>query len=677
MSVPAGTVIAGYTVERVLGSGGMGTVYLARHPVLPRSDALKVLAAELSADAEFAARFQREADLAATLDHPNIVRVYSRGETEQRQLWITMQFIDGTDAGAVLKHGGRLDPERAAHITGQVARALDYAHARGVLHRDLKPANFLLSGPVGPRERVLLADFGIARALHDATRLTATGELVTTVAYAAPELLESKPADHRADVYSLGCALYRMLTNKAPYAGSMSAVMLAHIMDPIPRPTDLVSDLPPAIDDVIATAMAKDPAARFPSAGQFATAAADALGHPETTITVAPLPAPDETTVVLRGGTPAARNPAAPQPQRPTTPPTVPFPPTPANPFNVSPAAPPNPFDGVSPTAPTQPRPPGTTARRKRRWIWAAAAAVIALVAAGTIAAVRYTSAPTLPPYTPQTFTHAFGTTTINQRPTAVAAAALWDADAVLSMGVQPVALTAGLEQPPSWLAAMIQGHPSVVKHGDFAAISAAKPGVIIDTAVNEATYQKLAAIAPTVAQPNDSKEPFTPAVHTEWIGRILGLPDAAKRLNDQAAIDTADVRQHNARLAGKSVVALRFTDSGLSAMTTDSVAAAYLNGLGMTYDAKLAAPEPGVVETPIDTSSMFGFKDDVFIVIRTDKAAAGGGYVGLPKELIYSGGDTIVVDAPDTVAALASGGPAATRYLNGNFAHQLADKIS
>ena len=169
----AGAMVGGYRIERELGAGGMGSVYLASHPTLPRYDALKVLSRELSRDPDFRTRFIREADVAASLDHPQIVAVYNRGETDDGQLWIAMQFVDGTDADAALREG-TMTPARAVHIVTEVAKALDFAHSRNVVHRDVKPANFLLSGPAGPDERVLLGDFGIARALDD-VGLTATG----------------------------------------------------------------------------------------------------------------------------------------------------------------------------------------------------------------------------------------------------------------------------------------------------------------------------------------------------------------------------------------------------------------------------------------------------------------------------------------------------------------------
>jgi eukaryotic-like serine/threonine-protein kinase len=282
----AGSVFAGYRVERVLGAGGMGTVYLVRDPDLPRSDALKILSAELSRDPDFRARFVREADVAARLDHPNIVLVYRRGDFDG-QLWIAMQYIDGSDADDALR-AGTMTPARAVHIVGQVGKALDYAHAHGVVHRDVKPANFLLSGPVGPDERVMLSDFGIARVLGDAG-LTVTGSLVATLSYAAPEVLAGVPFDGRADLYSLGCTLFRMLTGQTPFSGENGpgAVVAAHLQAPPPRVTDRVPGLSARMDQVIATAMAKDPARRFSSARELAAAAAEAL-HDAAVNTTAP-----------------------------------------------------------------------------------------------------------------------------------------------------------------------------------------------------------------------------------------------------------------------------------------------------------------------------------------------------------------------------------------------------
>lgn len=277
--LPTGSIFAGYRIERVLGVGGMGTVYLARNPDLPRSEAIKILSVDLSRDPAFRARFVREADVAAGLDHPNIVSVYRRGEFDGK-LWIALQYVDGTDAEAA-QSADAMDPPRALRIITEVGKALDYAHHRGVVHRDIKPANFLLSRSGGADERVLLADFGIARALGDAG-LTSTGAVIATLAYAAPEVLAGNEFDHRSDLYSLGCALFRLLTGKSPYfqADGAVAVMAAHLNQPPPRVTEVAPWFSPQIDRVIATAMAKDPARRFTSAHALAQAAAAALYGP-------------------------------------------------------------------------------------------------------------------------------------------------------------------------------------------------------------------------------------------------------------------------------------------------------------------------------------------------------------------------------------------------------------
>lgn len=288
----AGAQFADYRIVRELGQGGMGTVYLAQHPTLPRHDALKVLSRELSRDPDFRTRFLREADVASGLDHPNIVSVYNRGQTADGQLWIAMQFVDGTDADAA-QRSGTMSPERAVHVISGVAKALDHAHSHDVVHRDVKPANFLLSGPVGPDERVLLGDFGIARALGD-IGLTVTGAVMATVAYAAPEVLAGQPFDGRSDIYSLGCTLFRLLTGRTPFPGTngMAAVMMAHLQQPPPRVTDLVPTLPSAMNDVIAIAMAKEPAARFPTASALANAAAEVLRNPAAAPRFPALPPP-------------------------------------------------------------------------------------------------------------------------------------------------------------------------------------------------------------------------------------------------------------------------------------------------------------------------------------------------------------------------------------------------
>ncbi|WP_280304756.1 ADP-ribosylglycohydrolase family protein [Nocardia neocaledoniensis] len=282
-----GEVFAGFVIERELGRGGMGAVYAARDRRLPRLTALKLMHRDLFTDREVRARFEREADLVAQLDHPNIITVYDRGLDEDR-LWIAMQFVDGVDASAV--PAARFGAERIAQIVAQTASALDYAHRRGVLHRDVKPANILLSRTAGVGagfdERVVLTDFGIAKLLDDTGGLTRTGQFTATLAYAAPEQLTSSPLDHRCDQYSLACTVFRLLTGSGPFdAPNPATVMLGHLNTPPPQASARRDTLPPAVDAVLAKAMAKDPAHRFATCTDFATALTDALrrrSHPST-----------------------------------------------------------------------------------------------------------------------------------------------------------------------------------------------------------------------------------------------------------------------------------------------------------------------------------------------------------------------------------------------------------
>lgn len=272
--VSDGTVFAGYTIDRQLGRGGMGSVYLARHPRLPRWTALKLLNQELFSDKEIRARFEREADLVAQLDHPNIVTVFDRG-VEDDQLWISMQYIDGIDASSL--DPSSLPPDRALQIIGETAAALDYAHRVGVLHRDVKPANILLARS-NSQERVYLTDFGIARLRDDSGHLTETGSFTATLAYAAPEQLTGVALDHRADQYSLACTLYTLLTGAAPYEStSPAAVITGHLQAPPPPVSPRRAGLPPNLDAVMARALAKRPADRFTSCEEFVAAAQRAL----------------------------------------------------------------------------------------------------------------------------------------------------------------------------------------------------------------------------------------------------------------------------------------------------------------------------------------------------------------------------------------------------------------
>ncbi|MFI6870298.1 serine/threonine-protein kinase [Nocardia sp. NPDC050406] len=291
-----GELFAGYQIERQLGRGGMGSVYLARHPRLPRLTALKLLNRELFSDSEIRARFEREADLAAALHHSNVVTVYDRG-VEGDQPWIAMQYVDGADAASLDPRA--LPPRRAVAIVEDVAAALDYAHGKGVLHRDVKPANMLLEhGANGADERVLLTDFGIARLHEEQVRLTRTGTVTATLAYASPEQLSNADLDRRTDQYSLACSLFWLLTGAAPYPGTNpGAVIAGHLQGPPPMPSAMRPNLPPAMDAVLAKGLAKRPEDRFDSCAEFAAAAREAVGNAVAATT--PMPVGPEPTCRL------------------------------------------------------------------------------------------------------------------------------------------------------------------------------------------------------------------------------------------------------------------------------------------------------------------------------------------------------------------------------------------
>lgn len=290
MGIAAGTIFAGYRIERKLGAGGMGEVYLAQHPRLPRKDAVKVLAAAHSGGADYCARFLREADLAAGLQHPNLVAIRDRGEEDGR-LWIAMQYVPGTDLAELIRRAAvALKPARAVHILSETAEGLDEIHRAGLLHRDVKPANLLIAQEDGRPERVLVTDFGIARPADDTSTLM-EGGFVGTLAYAAPERFEDGPVDHRADIYALGCTLFQMLTGTLPFIrNSTAALVYAHLAEQPPRPSAVNPAVPAGFDAVVAKAMAKRPEDRYASCGELA-AAARAVGAGRTVREMLTVPA--------------------------------------------------------------------------------------------------------------------------------------------------------------------------------------------------------------------------------------------------------------------------------------------------------------------------------------------------------------------------------------------------
>ena len=250
-------------------------MYRALDLRLERPVALKLLSERLSDDEAFRDRMLRESRLAASLDHPNVVPIYEAGEADGR-LFIAMRYVDGTDLKALLGREGALAPGRVVAIAAQIADALDAAHAKGLVHRDVKPSNVLLDQQ-GGREHAYLADFGLTQSAGDAG--PADGQLMGTVDYVAPEQIRGDQVDGRADVYALGCLLFETLTGTLPFTGASDvAVVYAHLEEEPPRVSERRPELPVGIDDVLARAMAKDPAERPPTCGDLVDEAREALG---------------------------------------------------------------------------------------------------------------------------------------------------------------------------------------------------------------------------------------------------------------------------------------------------------------------------------------------------------------------------------------------------------------
>ena len=293
-----GTLIAGYRIDRLIGEGGMGTVFEATQLSLERHVALKLLSTELSHDSGFRERFRHEARIQGALDHPNIVTVHEAGESDYG-LFIAMELI----RGATLKDlivGRELDAGRTLRILSQVAEALDSAHDAGLIHRDIKPHNILVRA--GRRDHAYLADFGVTK-VRGGTNLTKTGHFVGTVDYMAPEQIRGEPATRETDIYALGTVLYECLSGAVPFPkDSDVAVMYAHLADPPPRLTQERPELPPELDAVISTAMAKNPQERYSSAVRMLEAFEEALGEQAKAAVAIPPPieAPEE--IGLRDG---------------------------------------------------------------------------------------------------------------------------------------------------------------------------------------------------------------------------------------------------------------------------------------------------------------------------------------------------------------------------------------
>lgn len=281
-----GETFGAYTIESLLDRGGMGAVYLATHARLERKVALKVIAPELADDEDFRARFLRESQLAASLDHPNVIPIYDADEIDG-VLYLAMRYVGGPSLQALIRERGSLSPGDALRIAEQIGGALDAAHQAGLVHRDLKPANILLAEP---GDHAYLCDFGLAKRTSS-KGLTRTGSFLGTVDYCSPEQIQGKPLDGRADVYSLGCVLFHCLVGRPPYERDTEiAVLHAHLLEPPPILSGVRSDLPRSLDGVITTAMAKEPGDRYATAGALAADFKKAIRDPDAT-RAAPIPA--------------------------------------------------------------------------------------------------------------------------------------------------------------------------------------------------------------------------------------------------------------------------------------------------------------------------------------------------------------------------------------------------
>ena len=314
-------MLAGHRLDARIGEGGMGVVYRATHLRLGRTVALKVLPPSLAADREYRRRFEREAAIAASLEHPNVVPIYDAGHVHGI-LYLSMRFVDGEDLGAVLQREGRLGVERVCALLGPVADALDAVHEAGLVHRDVKPGNVLIARSRRSRgaEQVYLCDFGIAKGTAGAGGdITSAGQFFGTPHYSSPEQIEGRWLDGRSDQYGLACLAFRSLTGQVPYPRTgTAAVIYAHLAADPPRPGRHRPDLPAAVDDAVARATAKHPDHRFPTCAAFIAALLAAVAPPR--------PRPGPPAAPARTAVPGPRLPATlplPEPATPPDHPTV------------------------------------------------------------------------------------------------------------------------------------------------------------------------------------------------------------------------------------------------------------------------------------------------------------------------------------------------------------------
>jgi serine/threonine protein kinase len=438
-----GTRLGGYQIEALLGRGGMGVVYLAEHLRLRRKVALKVLVPEFADDEDFRTRFMRESQVAASIDHPNVIPIYEADEADGL-LYLAMRYVEGPTLKALLKRRGALDINLILEVITQTGRALDAAHGRSLVHRDVKPTNILLAAEPDAENplHIYLTDFGLTKRTSTQLALTNSGQFLGTLDYAAPEQIGGKAVDARTDIYALGCLLYECLTGQVPYTRESDvALMWAHLIEPAPRAHAVNPLVPPEADAIIAKAMAKPMDDRYPTCRALVTALRTACSSNATsevmdsTGSTRPTRSPVSADTIERPSSPLGHPPAPEQPQQPLP---IPAEDTPPKLRVTPPVEVPTPAPGAAP-ATTDEAPPFPDhlevppEQRTRRWtarpfaIAAALIPLIGLVAAGIWIAQRTperpagsapTAASTSPPTTAKpttTMAHDTGSTTASR----------------------------------------------------------------------------------------------------------------------------------------------------------------------------------------------------------------------------------------------------------------------
>ncbi|WP_167380316.1 ABC transporter substrate-binding protein, partial [Mycobacterium bouchedurhonense] len=355
---------------------------------------------------------------------------------------------------------------------------------------------------------------------------------------------------------------------------------------------------------------------------------------------------------------------------------------------SVGPPPPPRFFDPQlrGPTLPPSPPPVTQTGRRRgrrRRALILGALSLLAIVAVAAVLTVSLLGhrGAELPPYQAQSLDGKYGTVQLDHRPQSIAALGPGDPDAVLSLGVQPVAIGGLAGKPPSWLQDMVHSSPPVLAIPDPVAVAAAKPDLIIDTGdVDKATYDKLSAIAPTLTRtPDDSAQPWTWQTQLSWIAKALGRDATAKTLIDTASAQQTKIRSDHPAFTGKTITVVNYSDTAGTVAARESPPTSYLEGIGFAYNTHYDRNTGAPPDTPVDLTRNPAYlvtSTDVVIVARTDKDAGGGGFHGLPVIFSAYSGVLVIIDDPATITALQTGGPAATKFLNTTLVNTLADQI-